>query len=200
MLEQLKTESDILNQVITGDENWFFKYNLETKRGWGMAHVTISKTEKARMSKSEIKTMVIIFFNSRRVVHKEYIPPCATVNQKFYLEVLDHLRKRVMQVQMEIAMTGSFELYYNTLSVCIFMATMHLQASYYPDLSLSLLLLPKIKIKYQGLSFSNTSQCSEGCTWRHQDSNRSCLPILLWGVKNSLDQVCCIRGTLFWRG
>jgi hypothetical protein len=32
MLEQLKTEPDFLNQVITGDSSWFFKYDPETKR------------------------------------------------------------------------------------------------------------------------------------------------------------------------
>jgi hypothetical protein len=32
MLEQLKTEQDFLNRVITGDESWFFKYDLETKK------------------------------------------------------------------------------------------------------------------------------------------------------------------------
>jgi hypothetical protein len=56
------------------------------------------------MSKSKIKTVVIIFFfDSHRVIRKEFVPPGVTVNQKYYLEVLDRLRKKAMQVRMEIA-------------------------------------------------------------------------------------------------
>jgi hypothetical protein len=61
------------------------------------------RQNKARMSKLKIKTVVIIFFYSCGVVHKEFVPPGVTVNQKQYLEVPDHLKKRVTQVKMEIA-------------------------------------------------------------------------------------------------
>jgi hypothetical protein len=47
--------------------------------------------------------MVITFFNSHQGVYKEFVPPGVTVNHKYYLEVMDHLRKRAMQVRMEIA-------------------------------------------------------------------------------------------------
>jgi hypothetical protein len=82
----------------------FFKYNPETKRESEEWHMPQSpRQKKAHMSKSKIKTMVIIFFDSCRVVHKESVPPDVTVNQKYYLQVLGYLRKRVMLVQMEIA-------------------------------------------------------------------------------------------------
>jgi hypothetical protein len=56
------------------------------------------------MGKSEFKKVVIIFFfDSRGIVYKEFVPSGVTVNQKYYLEVLDRLRKNVMQVRMEIA-------------------------------------------------------------------------------------------------
>jgi hypothetical protein len=47
--------------------------------------------------------VVVIFSDSRGVVHKEFVPPGITVNEKYYLEILDRLRKRVMQVRMENA-------------------------------------------------------------------------------------------------
>jgi hypothetical protein len=51
-----------------------------------------------------MKIMVIIFFfDFLRVVHKEFVPLGVTVNQKYYLEVRDHLRNRLMQIRMEIA-------------------------------------------------------------------------------------------------
>jgi hypothetical protein len=47
--------------------------------------------------------MVIIFYDSRLIVHKEFVPLGVTVNQKYYFEVLNRMRKRVIQVRMEIA-------------------------------------------------------------------------------------------------
>lgn len=47
--------------------------------------------------------VITIFFYSHRVVHKEFVPPSVTVNQKYLLKVLDCLRNRVIPVRMEIA-------------------------------------------------------------------------------------------------
>jgi hypothetical protein len=47
--------------------------------------------------------MVITCSDSRGVVHKEFVPHNVTVNQKYYFEVLDRLRKRMMRVRIEIA-------------------------------------------------------------------------------------------------
>jgi hypothetical protein len=47
--------------------------------------------------------VIIFFFDSRRVVHKEFVSSDVTVNQKYYLEVLGRLRKRAMRVRMETA-------------------------------------------------------------------------------------------------
>ena len=40
-------------------------------------------SKKARMSKSEIKSMLICFFDSQGIVHKEFVSPGQTVNQIF---------------------------------------------------------------------------------------------------------------------
>jgi len=50
------------------------------------------------MSESKIKSMHICFFDSQRILHKEFVPPGQTVNQTFYQEVLERLRKRVARV------------------------------------------------------------------------------------------------------
>ena len=57
------------------------------------------------MSKSKIKSMLICFFDSQGIVHKEFLPPGQTVNQTFYREVLERLRKRVARVRPGIART-----------------------------------------------------------------------------------------------
>jgi hypothetical protein len=43
---------------------------------------------KARMSRSSTKTMLIVFFNIRGIVHREFVPQGQTVNTRFYCEVL----------------------------------------------------------------------------------------------------------------
>jgi hypothetical protein len=62
MLEQLGTEPNFLNRVVTGDKSWFFRYDPETKRQgeeWHTPHPP--KQKKACMSKSKIRKIVIIF-------------------------------------------------------------------------------------------------------------------------------------------
>jgi len=55
------------------------------------------------MSKSIIKSMLICFFDSQGIVHKEFVPPGQTVNQTFYRDFLERLRKRVARVRPGIA-------------------------------------------------------------------------------------------------
>jgi len=49
--------------------------------------------------------MLIIFFFSWVVVHKEFVPLGQAVNQTFYIQVLERLRNRVVHVHREIANT-----------------------------------------------------------------------------------------------
>jgi hypothetical protein len=43
--------------------------------------------------------MLIIFFDSQGVVHKEFIPEGKTVNAEFYKGVMDRLLKRIQRVR-----------------------------------------------------------------------------------------------------
>ena len=49
--------------------------------------------KKARMSQSQVKTMLEGFFDHKGIVHYEFIAQGQTVNQQFYLEVLTRLRE-----------------------------------------------------------------------------------------------------------
>jgi hypothetical protein len=55
------------------------------------------------MSRSKVKTMIIVFFDSRGIVYKEFVPPGMTVNQAFYRDFMERLRKRVQRVRPDIA-------------------------------------------------------------------------------------------------
>jgi len=89
LLGRLEIKPNFLDKVITGDESWVFDYDPETKRQSAERHTKSSpRPKKARMSRSWVKIMIIVFFNSRGIVHKEFVPPGQTVNDAFYKDVL----------------------------------------------------------------------------------------------------------------
>ena len=68
----------------------------KTKRQSEEWHTKSSPSlKKARMSRSRVKTIIMVFFDSRGILHKEFVPPGQTVNRAFYKDVLERLPKRV---------------------------------------------------------------------------------------------------------
>ena len=77
-------EPQFFSRVITGNQSWILEHDPETKRQSREWHTTNSpRLKKARMSKSKIKSMLICFFDSQGIVHKESVPPERTVYQTF---------------------------------------------------------------------------------------------------------------------
>ena len=83
---------------------WSTTPRLNANVGSGTLQIP-PRTKKARMSKSKIKSVLICFFDSQEIVHKEFVPTGQTVNQTFYREVLVRLGKRVARVRPGIART-----------------------------------------------------------------------------------------------
>jgi len=84
LLGRLEIEPDFLDKVITGDETWEFDYDPETKWQSVEWHTQSSpRPMKAHMSRSRVKSMIIVFFYSHGIVHKEFVPPGQTVNHVF---------------------------------------------------------------------------------------------------------------------
>jgi histone-lysine N-methyltransferase SETMAR len=101
---QLHISSDLLrnaemfDRVITSAETWCFQCNPETKRQsmqWKTQNST--RLKKARMSRSQVKIMLVCFFDHKGTVHYEFIAQGQTVNQQCYLEVLTGLRESVQR-------------------------------------------------------------------------------------------------------
>ena len=53
------------------------------------------RPKKARMSRSQVKKMLVGFFDHNGIVHYEFMAQGQTVNQQCYLEVLTRLRESV---------------------------------------------------------------------------------------------------------
>ena len=90
--ENAANNPSFLLNVITGDETWVCAYDLETKTQSSQWKSLRSPwLKKARQVKSNIKSMLICFFDQKGIVHKEFVPPGQTVKAALYVKVLKRL-------------------------------------------------------------------------------------------------------------
>jgi hypothetical protein len=79
-----------------GGETWLFQYDSEDKQqSFQWKHPTSPQPKKFCMSKSQMKAMVITFFDIEGFVHFEFIPQSQTVNQAYYVGRLKRLHEAV---------------------------------------------------------------------------------------------------------
>jgi len=110
----LERQDDILGHVITGDETCVYQYDPETKRQnaqWKTA--SSPRPKKFHQSKSIVKTMLLTFFDIRGIVHYKFVPTGQTVNQVYYLEVLERLREKVRRKQPKLFASNSWILHHD---------------------------------------------------------------------------------------
>jgi len=89
--------------------------------------------------------MLLAFFDTRGIVRYEFVPTGQTVNQVYYLEVLESLRGKVRRKRPELFANNSWILHHDnapahtTLSVREFLATKQITVlehpTYSPDLA-----------------------------------------------------------------
>jgi len=72
------------------------------------AHFTETEKSKTNEAKCENDNHCFFFFDVRRIVHREFIPPGQTVNQEFYLEVLRRLIENVRRKRPELWRSGDW--------------------------------------------------------------------------------------------
>jgi len=88
---------------------------------------------KLKFQRSRIKNMLIIFFYSQGIVHKEFVPEGKAVYPEFYKGVMDHLLKRIQWVCPALFWPWDFFLLHNNVpthkaaSVCQFLTKKMLQ-------------------------------------------------------------------------
>jgi len=84
-------DKNFFNKIIMENKSWCFAYDPKTKRQ--SSEWVDEKSpwlKKLKFQRSHIKTMLIIFFfDSQGIVHKEFIPEGKTVNAEFYKGVMD---------------------------------------------------------------------------------------------------------------
>jgi len=106
--EQVEADTELIERVINDDESWFFQYDPETKRQnleWRSKGQP--RPMKAHMSKSKVKCMLVCFFDSMGIVHKEWVPAGQSINITTKTILKDSERESHGFVQT-LPQTGSF--------------------------------------------------------------------------------------------
>ena len=160
----LERQDYILGCVITGDETWVYQYDHETKQQRAQWKIANSPRPKIFCrSKSRVKTMLLTCFDIRGIVHYEFVPTGQTVNQVYYLEVLERLREKVRGKRPKLFANNSWILHHDNapahtvLSVREFLATKQITVlehpAYSPDLAPSDFSVPKDKGNFERKAF-----------------------------------------------
>jgi len=90
--QQARDDPNFVSNIITGDETWVYGHDPDTKQQSSQWKSPNSpQLKKACQVRSNVKSMLIVFFDIQGIVQKEFIPPSQTINGKFYCEVLKQL-------------------------------------------------------------------------------------------------------------
>jgi len=112
--EQVGNDPQILSKFVTEDETWCYGYDPETKQASSQWKTPDSpKAKAARQFRSNVKIMLISFFDANGIVHKEFVPPGQIVNQRFYLKVLKRLRDIVRKKRPEMWSSSDWFLHHD---------------------------------------------------------------------------------------
>jgi histone-lysine N-methyltransferase SETMAR len=97
LLQRAENYATFLPSIITrDDESWVYDYDPETKQMSSQWKTPSSpRPKKARQVQSDVKTMLITFFDAEGLVHHEFLPQRQTMNQTVYITVLKRLRDAV---------------------------------------------------------------------------------------------------------
>ena len=156
-----------MNSIVAEDETWCFRYDPTTKCPSAEWKSPASpKDKKVRLQKSNVKTMLVCFYDSKGIIHHEFVPEGQTVNGRFYLSVLERLWKRIRRVRPEYSAPGNWFLLHDNAPVHRAVVVQEFLARkqvcvlhhppYSPDLSpCDYILFPKLKLPLKGRLFED---------------------------------------------
>jgi transposase len=176
LLHRVSVDENFLKTIVTGDETWVYGCDVETK-----AHSSqwvgqgSPRPKKARMSQSNLKVMLVVFFDWQGVIHYEFVPRGQTVNNELYVAVLKHLREAVRRKRPQLWTNQSWVLHHDnapahlSFLVCNFLAknemTVVPQPPYSPDLApANFFLFPKLKSSLKGRCFDTFDKIQKNST------------------------------------
>ena len=169
-------DPNFLKTIVAGDETWCFQYELLTKRQSAVwKSPEDSPPRKVRLQKLKVKTMLITFFDSEGMIHKEFVPEGSTVNEQSYLGMMQRLLTRIRRIRLQYKAQGSWLLLHGNapahkcIAVPNFLASKSVKVLDHPAYSLDLspcdyFLFPKLKMQLKGLRFDTISEIQKVST------------------------------------
>ncbi|GFU10977.1 histone-lysine N-methyltransferase SETMAR [Trichonephila clavipes] len=179
-LFQSASDDPELMKFITGDESWVYGCNPETKQQSSKWKTSGSpRPKKARQVRSDIKVMLIVFFNADGIVHHEYAPQGKTVNMEFYLDDKRRLREAVRRKRLVLWASSRWMLHHDgapvhTTNLLQQFLTKHgtvqvAHPPYSPDMSPpDFFIFPKIKNTLRGHRFQDIATIKQNLTQQLQ--------------------------------
>ena len=110
LLDHAASDFSFLGNVITGVETWVYGYDPETRVQSSQSKSPSSPP--AKKARSNIKVMMIVFFDLHGIVRAEFVARNTMVNSEYYKGLLEHLRNDVHRIQPEKWANG-FILYHD---------------------------------------------------------------------------------------
>jgi len=169
-------DPSFLQTIVTGDETWCYQFDPESKRqSMEWRSPSSPRHKKSRLQKSKVKTMLIAFFDSDSIIHKEFVPAGQTVNSAFYEEVLKRLLQGIHRFRPELRRTGQWMLLHdNAPAHCAIRVHQFLaqrgepvldHPPYSPDLApADFFLFPRLKSIMKGARFADVAAIQEHVT------------------------------------
>jgi hypothetical protein len=114
LLDHTSEDENFLKRIITVDEMWVYGYNVETKmQSSQLVGKNLPRLEKAWRVRSNIRVILMGFFDSEGVVRHEFLCQGQTVDHLYYLEVLKHLRESVRRRRHQLWRNNSWFLHHD---------------------------------------------------------------------------------------
>jgi len=176
LCDRAQNDPNFMSSVITGDECWVYGYGPETKQMSSQWSTSSSpRLKKARQVKSNIKTMLIAFFDIDGLVHHEFVPTGQTVSKEFYKTVLQCLRDAVRRHRPEKWHSGNWILHHDNATAHRAVTTnkflakhnipLHPQPPYSPDLApYDFFLFPQLNKTMKGHQFDYVEDIQANAT------------------------------------
>ena len=131
--------------------------------------------KKLGFQKSRVKTMLVIFFDWKGVIHKEFVPEGETLNALYYKVVTERLPNRIRRVRPGMCKSGDWFLlhdnapYHNATIVKQFLPQRKVTVLDYPPFSPDLapalnILYPKVKSHLKRHLFDSISDVQKALT------------------------------------
>ena len=112
--QQCCADATFLSRLITGDETWVYGYDPETKQQSSQwKRPSSPRPRKARQVRSATKSMMIVFFDIRGIIHREFLPRGQAVNAEFYCSVLRRLREDIRRKRPSLWRDGNWVLHHD---------------------------------------------------------------------------------------